>query len=385
MFCVRRMCLLWIALAILVTVPAGLSTAQTPDGAKPLGEEARIVDAQWYAFTYKVSLEEALRRLQLQDDIDGLEPALIEQEGETFAGLWIQHTPQFRIVVAFTRNGQETIRPYIEGQPWAEWIEVRPAVVTLAELEAIQDMAVHVLARLGVRADSLIDVVRNHVEVRVTDEVQLNVALQRAGLALPDHVVVTQVAGLMRPVADISGGKALSYCTSGFSVKNSSGIKGVTTAAHCPNTLSYNGVNLPFQQERYGYEYDIQWNRADQSFTVRNLVFDGTWNRYIYGTKSRSSQSVGESVCKYGKTTGGSYGTIETKSFRPIGGDAPPNATATYIWVRNSPSGGGDSGGPVFWNNTAYGTLVATTDGTDFVYMAVNYVTSGLGVTVLTN
>ncbi|MEJ2737942.1 MAG: hypothetical protein P8189_31035 [Anaerolineae bacterium] len=145
------------------------------------------------------------------------------------------------------------------------------------------------------------------------------------------------------------------------------------------------GVDLPYQDEEYGFEYDIQWNRADQAFTVRNLVFDGTWNRYIYSTKSRSSQSEGESVCKYGTTTGGSCGTIESKYFRPIGGDAPPNATATYIWVTDCPCGGGDSGGPVFWNNTAYGTLIATTDGTDCVYMAVNYIASGLSVTVLTN
>jgi len=40
--------------------------------------------------------------------------------------------------------------------------------------------------------------------------------------------------------------------------KGAHGTKGVTTAAHCPNTLSYSGVDLPFRQERYGYEYDIQ-------------------------------------------------------------------------------------------------------------------------------
>jgi len=51
----------------------------------------------------------------------------------------------------------------------------------------------------------------------------------------------------------------------------------------------------------------------------------------------------------------------------------------------------GDSGGPWFDGNTAYGTMRAKITpgtngvGTDAVYMAVNYVESGLGVTVMTS
>ena len=46
--------------------------------------------------------------------------------------------------------------------------------------------------------------------------------------------------------ANIYGDLALSLCTSGFSVKNSAGAKGITTAGHCGNNLSYDGTNLPY-------------------------------------------------------------------------------------------------------------------------------------------
>ena len=38
-------------------------------------------------------------------------------EKDTFAGLWIQHQPEHRFVVLVTHDGEETIRPYIEGEP----------------------------------------------------------------------------------------------------------------------------------------------------------------------------------------------------------------------------------------------------------------------------
>ena len=46
-------------------------------------------------------------------------------EQPTFGGLWIQHKPEFKAVVAFTRDGEETVRPYIQGTSLADMVEVR--------------------------------------------------------------------------------------------------------------------------------------------------------------------------------------------------------------------------------------------------------------------
>ncbi|HHX42792.1 MAG TPA: hypothetical protein GX714_02225 [Chloroflexi bacterium] len=371
-----------------LVVPSALSQSPVPGG-EPLGEESRIVDAQWYVSTYNVSLEEALRRLQLQDDIDGLEPALIAAEGDTFAGLWIQHVPEFRLVIAFTEGGEETVVPYVEGQPWAELVEVRTMSATLAQLVAALEETDEMMRELGIRGDLVVDVKENRVQLRVTNQGELDAALQRTGMRLPDHVAVVPVERLVTPVADIFGGKNLNSpdgnCTSGFSVVHTDGTKGVATAGHCPGELTFEGVALPLRSRIYGGPWDVQWHRADHAFTVRNLFWEGTYNRYVYGLKARDSQEIGETVCRYGRTRGYSCGHIEYRTLKPTGEKAPPDATYTYIWVLNAPTDFGDSGGPVFFNNTAYGIIHGTTDGSDLVYMAADYIASGLsGVSILT-
>ncbi len=100
---------------------------------------------------------------------------------------------------------------------------------------------------------------------------------------------------------------------------------------------------------------DVQWHET-ADLTVRNLMFDGTYNRYVYGTKHRDSQAINELVCKYEKTSRYGCGNIIDKEYTPNWIESP---TSTYIRVRNSSgldlSEPGDSGGPWFYNNTAYG------------------------------
>lgn len=67
-----------------------------------------------------------------------------------------------------------------------------------------------------------------------------------------------------------------------------------------------------------------------------------------------------------------------------------PNAAATTIQASNPGtdlSSGGDSGGPVFYNSSAYGVITGSAGFVvldDVLFIASNYVESGLGVTILT-
>ncbi len=57
----------------------------------------------------------------------------------TIAGLWVEHNPKFKIVVQFTRNGEETIKPYMKQHAkLADIVEVRTANVSLANLQRDQ-------------------------------------------------------------------------------------------------------------------------------------------------------------------------------------------------------------------------------------------------------
>lgn len=371
----RRVCFLVGMSALLIIAPAAAPHAQGP----VIDENPKLRDAKVYASDWGLDLQEAIRRLDLQDPAGELEAALRRSESETFAGLWIQHAPDHRVVVRFTRNGQEKIQKYVAGGPLADIVEVHDAKVSLADLEAAQRAADITVVRLGVPANSQVNVFENRVELYVTDQGQLETALEKAGARLPDSVQVIVVPKLMTLATDIYGGLALPDCTSGFGVQNGSGTKGITTAGHCSNAQSYSGTNLPFQAELDANEYDIQWHTAP-GFTVWNLIWDGTYNRYIFSTKHRDSQVVGELVCKYGKTTGYNCGYITTKT--AWGGDGH---TETFIRVHKEGvdlCNGGDSGGPWFYNNTAYGTMLGELFD-DAFYMAANYI-QGLGVTVLT-
>lgn len=221
-------------------------------------------------------------------------------------------------------------------------------------------------------------------------------ALQRREIQLPDNVRVITVEALAEDTANIYGGLALSTCTSGFLVQNGWWpfiTKGITTAGHCPNTLSYNGSSLTFQSEKWTGSYDVQWHTAS-GYTVTNKIqyWDDGSTRDITATKSRNDQLIDELVCKYGKTTYYACGYIGSIDFNP---QTQENNVATFIRVRNTAGwdvlgGSGDSGGPWFNGNTAYGimkgALVPGTNGrgTDAAYMAIDYV-SGLGVSVMTS
>ena len=147
-------------------------------------------DAEAMAEQLGISVDEAIRRLKLQDPIGTLGAELERQEADTFAGLWIQHEPEYRIVVAFTRNGEETIQPYIENTPLADLVKVRTAEVTYEELKAAQQEAHRLLDELGLAVASGIDIKENQVDLYVTDRSLFDATLQEANIQLSEHVEV---------------------------------------------------------------------------------------------------------------------------------------------------------------------------------------------------
>lgn len=91
-----------------------LFVSATPSGDESgvlSSEEALRRDVQQYAEEMGVSLDEAMRRFQYMDDIGELNATLNAHEQDTFAGLWVEHQPEFRVIVLFTgrdadRSGQ---------------------------------------------------------------------------------------------------------------------------------------------------------------------------------------------------------------------------------------------------------------------------------------
>jgi hypothetical protein len=377
----RTPILLLLALLLLLApaAPAGGASAQPSPTATPVVVDGLPRDAQEYATTFGVDLAEATRRLQRQGAIGALNAALTGQERATFAGLRVEHRPAYRVIAQFTRDGEQTLRPYLAGGPLAGLVEVRAAQRTLAELEAAQKAALTTVRPLGVPVNAGINVAANRAELYVVERARLDDAIQRSSRQLPDGVVVLTVPELARPADVYAGLPIANGCTTGFSVAGPQGL-GTTTAAHCGHDL---GPGFTFIYEwEYG-PYDLQWHTTPGQ-TVRSWAYDGVPSyRHVTGTRARGDQYDGEWVCKYGRTTGYGCGQIADRYFASTW----PNDDHSFVRVHHPEDAvlirGGDSGGPWYNGGTAYGMTHANF-GNDGIYMAINYV-QYTGLTVLVN
>jgi streptogrisin C len=368
---------LWKVCALLVIVV----TMMAPGVAQAESDEALREDAAMLAQAKGLTIEESMHRLRLFDVVGELDARLSAKESATFAGLWIENEPELRVVVQHTGELSEGFSRHLDGRLLAGLVEVRKVPVSLRELEASHAAAAFLVRQIGVAADIDIDVKKNRVKVMVLDSASLEAALSVAKLGLPEHVEIVEVQQLAQPEAFIYGGMAISDCTSGFVVQHSNGTYGILTAAHCNNSQSYSGYNLPYQSQAFYGSYDVQWNSLSSSLMFWPKIKVGGGSRIITATKGRSSQAIGEYICKQGRTTNYRCGTLSSKTFLP---NYVPSGNATFMYV----SGGsvnlsepGDSGGPWVKNQTAYG-IHSCGIGNDSCYTAIDY-TSILGVSVL--
>ncbi|MBI5839475.1 MAG: hypothetical protein HZB19_05180 [Chloroflexi bacterium] len=259
-------------------------------------------DAETYAKLNGVSVEEALRRFHIQDIAGDLDAELSVKEAETFAGLWIEHTPKFKVVVLFTQDGEKSIGSYLTEELVAI-VDVQPAKISLVELQYAQKETLSSLWNMEIPVESEINVYENNIKIFVTqaDRMRLDDALQDKLLTIPDYIKIITVPELGKTEVNIHGGLGLNPCTSAFSVENSQGVRGVTTAAHCSQSysLSYNGIYLPLQSWIKSTSYDVSWYTTP-GLTITNQIQVATTGtlRRINATKSRDSQAIGGYVCK---------------------------------------------------------------------------------------
>lgn len=356
-----------------------IANAQLPPQNSNIVTNAQMLNARTYATMFNVSEEEALRRLNLQNVIGNLNTDLLDNMPDNFSGLWLEHTPEFKVVIRAKTHLD--ISPLLVGRSIGELIEYRESRASFRDFEDAREQAAETLDALNIKAHSAINFYEDRVEIYVMNKLQVEDLLQKGQRQLPDLVTIVQVESLAIPVATAYGGLDVDHsggaaCTSGFSVDNYSGVEGITTAGHCPDTnLTFNGAGgngpLTYQTGTPGGVYDIQWMTAPGSI-ITNIINDGNGTRAITGKRVRNTQSVGSFVCKYGRTTGYSCGTIVTNTFDGVN-----------VEMTNSVAGG-DSGGPWFWGNDAYGTTISSF-GSHSIYGPVDHIYNVLGLRILMN
>lgn len=208
-------------------------------------------------------------------------------------------------------------------------------------------------------------------------------------------------------LAMFDGGRAMSKCTSGFAARQrSTGTYGIITAGHCDGAITMHNVSLPWVTGYASTTADAEF-RSIPSGSGHQLRSDYLCRQYrllvcTVHNDVAISQMYADWVCHTGKNTGTTCGRVDYIYFRPTGSracldsefGAPVQCAARFVRVHSSSLKGcrGDSGGPWFRRNTAYGILKGGTDRDDCTsankslwFSAIRDVETFLGVDVLVN
>jgi hypothetical protein len=165
-----------------------------------------------------------------------------------------------------------------------------------------------------------------------------------------DNVSVRVVAGALgSDEATHRGGSPMTSCTAAFTVVQGSN-RGMSTAAHCSDQQTMNGVALNYVFAHEGTNGDFQWHlKSGQSFP--DDFYSGsttTWNANLRDVAGLGYNSVGTPVCMNGKTTFKHCDTIKALGHCY-------NGSCNLVRVYEHQSAGGDSGSPWFYGNAAFG------------------------------
>ncbi|MGL5826952.1 MAG: S1 family peptidase [Nocardioides sp.] len=144
-------------------------------------------------------------------------------------------------------------------------------------------------------------------------------------------------------------------CTAGFNVvDSSSGVTGVATAGHCPNSLTHENANgdaeweTNHQQQHRGAWGDFQWATTADTEPAR-FIPDNFVLRDVTGLASPITNQI---LCRFGHTT-----DLECSRTAALSDCYTVDGISYCRMVRmeDDEASGGDSGGPWYSGSTAYG------------------------------
>ena len=329
----------------------------TVDSGSPVAEN--------YANTYRVSVDEANRRLGQLAEITRVEKALTERFPEQFGGLYVEHEPGFRVVVKMTGNGEGLLRQVTNDPLFV----VEKAEVPLKLLRELQERVVkRIESSSGYAFAVESNIWEGKVIIRTTDEAALEADLPQ-DLKVNKNVRIVKIDAGMQNTATIYGGRLLTgttqYCTAGFNVL-ASGTPMILTAGHCDDRMTLDGQTFNVVERVYksssSWGFDMQIMKATSTHTYPNEAYkQRSYREIITKTYFASDLPLGWSVCAFGaknNPTGIRCGPLQskweaTKDNRGITGQfmraSSPDSNPFVI--------GGDSGGPVLIQNSAVGII----------------------------
>ena len=351
------------AAAALITGKAAAQPVQTQS-------EALAEDAIQYAAAYAVTPDEAARRLRAQQASVAATDAIAREFAGRLAGISIEHSPEYRIVVLLT--GSEPVAD--RGSDGVPIVFKTGAKAT--HVQAVDAMRKHLIdfrADLPNARGAGYDQHSGEVVLLVTradaDKYGVEAIRSRAEQVggVPVRVIVNE---LNESNLSIDGGGRVeglnlqtnrrNLCTTAFVITNGE-TNAITTAAHCPDNLIYvdrDGTTVPLPMiGSWGAAYrDVQINGSANSpdpvfYSNRGA---GTLRRLV-SWRNLASTRAGDFVCHYGESSGYSCSTVELTDYAPPGDLCGGPCSPTWVTVKGPNCIPGDSGGPVFSGEIAFG------------------------------
>jgi streptogrisin C len=353
--------------------------------------EALTEDAVQYAARFGVSPDEALRRLRAQQSSVAATDLIRSEFGARLAGISIEHRPEYRIIVLLTGSDPVADRS-ASGVP----IVFRTGAKATRE-QAIAAMRAHLIdlrselpGERGVgydqRTGEVVLLVRNADAQKFGSDAIRARAEQLGGV--PVRVVIND---LLEQNMSVAGGGYVAgdgdghreRCTSGFIVTDGSRT-GVATAAHCPDELVYrdqDGSEVPLAfAGQWGLAYqDVQINLTPDAVEPFFYANRGAGSlRRLATWRNRESTRAGDFVCHYGESSGYSCAEVDLTDYAPPGALCGGPCEPTWVTVKGALCVPGDSGGPVFSGEVAFGIAKGINRSASggcnfFYYMSTDY------------
>lgn len=394
------------ALAIALCATSAPAQPQSADAPRrpPAPAETRSggsgVEAQlrYLQDSYKLSATEARERYESLQEIEALIAAAKASDPQAFAGVWVEHEPVFRVVVAFAGNEERSDFAATVPPKLRRHLQLRKVRKSLAGSEEEMSALFSALRGGGTDFVSAFDPASQKYVVTVENDAGGNRLRELVPASLRDLVQFRKgpvgrdvQSGVQAGDAVYGGWDALGSdgyyeCTFAFAGRNSSGRDSILTAAHCssPNPkIQETGhlVTLPAAFEsRWEGAYDFRAHetvglssgywvyflnskpvRGHTSYvnTVPGFYSDGyfTVNATLKGNVvGNGNHYVGLPVCKSGSRTGFTCGTVTASS---VSGTSNGRAYSGMVRVGRSNQAvtafSGDSGAPVFsWPDSGY-------------------------------
>ena len=372
-----------------------------------------------YSTDFKVSLDEASRRLALQEPIGDLTSEIEMLIPDRFVAAWVNNGSTYGATVLISPGDPLVeVNSLVESSGLPVTIEVSERPLLAQMVAAIKELGPQIRSdyptQNGIQLDERLGEIVVEIpdqELRTERRAITSVAAGEVTVRLeyvPGRTREGQVGGFQFGVSSTPTSQQVANCTIGFSIRSltNPSLTRTTTAYHCfenGTTGWFRGLPGPGPWHKMvlgsslrnehleirsfatdsSYPPKAEWVRGSTSTTTRTAVTS---------VQHRASTNVGDYKCHRGTTTGYSCGTVSTIYLSP---DAcGPSIVCDYTWIQVDDAGSlrcfvGDSGGPVGLENAAAGWYWGQYSGGqgvgqcgDFVYWSADYLPE-FSVTVL--